>query len=38
VAVARGDRAYIFSLLATEDAFDDAQKAFRRFVESAEVW
>jgi hypothetical protein len=37
VAIARGDRAYIFSLLAAEEAFDDAQKAFRRFVESAEV-
>jgi hypothetical protein len=35
--VARGDRAYVFTLLAARDAFDQAEPAFRRFVRSAQV-
>jgi len=37
VAVARGERAYVFSLLAAQETFAEAEKAFRRFVESAEL-
>jgi hypothetical protein len=37
VAVARGEQAYVFTLLAAQDAFDQAEPAFRRFVESAEI-
>ncbi len=37
VAIARGDQAYIFSLLASQDNFKKAEPAFRRFVESAEI-
>jgi hypothetical protein len=37
VAVKRGDQAYVFTLLAAEDAFDQAEPAFRRFVGSAEI-
>jgi len=37
IAVMRGDQVYVFSLLAEEAAFEDAQKPFRRFVESAEI-
>jgi len=35
VALARGDKAYVFSLLASEAVFEAAKPAFRRFVESA---
>jgi len=37
IAVMRGDQVYVFSLLAEEPVFKDAQKPFRRFVESAEI-
>jgi len=37
LAVAKGDKAYIFSLLAAHDAFQAAVPGFRRFVESAEL-
>jgi hypothetical protein len=37
VAIARGDRAYVFTLLAAQDSFDQAEPAFRRFIASAEV-
>jgi hypothetical protein len=37
VAVARGNRAFVFTLLAAQDAFDRAEPAFRRFVASAEI-
>lgn len=37
IAMAHGDRAYVFSLLASEDDFEDAGVAFRRFVEAAET-
>lgn len=37
IAVARGGRAYIFSLLAAKDTFPGAETAFRRFVASAEI-
>jgi hypothetical protein len=37
IAVARGDQAYVFSLVAAQDSFEDAEPAFRRFVESAEI-
>jgi hypothetical protein len=37
VAVARGAQAYVFSLLASPDAFDDAEKLFREFVATAEL-
>jgi len=37
VAVAGGQRVYVFSLLAAADALDEAEQAFRRFVASAEV-
>ncbi|MGD2206594.1 MAG: hypothetical protein PVH17_07435 [Anaerolineae bacterium] len=37
IAVARGDQAYVFTLLAAQDAFDKAEPAFRRFVKSAEI-
>jgi hypothetical protein len=36
VAVAQGDMAYVFSLLAADSAFEDAEKTFRRFIETAE--
>jgi hypothetical protein len=37
IALGRGDQAYIFSLLAAQDDYDNAVAAFRRFVESAEI-
>ncbi|MFC2036972.1 hypothetical protein ACFLYD_03235 [Chloroflexota bacterium] len=37
VAVASGDEAYVFTLMAAQDVFDDAERAFRHFVESAEL-
>jgi hypothetical protein len=37
IAVARGDTAYVFTLLAADPAFEDAEKAFRRFVGAAEL-
>jgi hypothetical protein len=37
VAVARGDRAYVFTLLAEDDAFDAAEDGFRHFVDSAAI-
>jgi hypothetical protein len=37
IALMRGDNAYVFSLLADKDVFDEAQKQFRRFVKSAEI-
>jgi hypothetical protein len=37
VALARGDRAYVFSLLASKDDFEDAEAAFQRFVKAAEI-
>jgi hypothetical protein len=37
VALVREDGAYVFSLLAADDEFGDAERAFRRFVESAEI-
>jgi len=35
IATARGDKAYVFSLLAAGDAFAAAEKEFRQFVASA---
>lgn len=35
VVTARGDKAYVFTLLAADDAFAPAEKQFRRFVASA---
>jgi hypothetical protein len=37
IAVARGDQAYTYSLLAEESAFGRAEQEFRRFVQSAEI-
>jgi hypothetical protein len=37
IAMARGDQAYVFSLLASKDDFEDAEAAFRRFVKAAEI-
>jgi hypothetical protein len=37
IAVAHGDKAYVFSLLAEKDAYEDAEPHFRRFVEKAEI-
>lgn len=37
VAVAHGDRAYVFSLLASQKNWEKAESAFRRFVRSAEI-
>jgi hypothetical protein len=37
VAMARGDQAYVFSLLASKDDFEDAEAVFRRFVKAAEI-
>jgi hypothetical protein len=37
IAMARGDQAYVFSLLASNDDFEDAEAAFRRFVKAAEI-
>ncbi len=37
IAIARGDQAYIFSLLAAQDRFEDAEPGFLKFVESAEI-
>ncbi|MBN1658728.1 MAG: hypothetical protein JXA93_10020 [Anaerolineae bacterium] len=37
VVTARGDRAYVFSLLAAEDVFAAAEKEFRRFIASASL-
>lgn len=36
IAVARGNEAYVYSLLATKDDFEAAEKAFHKFVETAE--
>jgi hypothetical protein len=38
IAVASGDKAYVFSLLAEKDAFETAEPDFRRFVRKAEIW
>jgi hypothetical protein len=38
IAVGHGDKAYVFSLLASEAEFEGAVAAFRRFVKSAEIW
>lgn len=38
IAVAHGDKAYVFSLLASQAEFEGAEAAFRRFVKSAEIW
>lgn len=35
IAVARGDQAYVYSLLAEEDTFASAEQGFRRFVQTA---
>jgi hypothetical protein len=37
IAMARGDQAYVFSLLASKDDFEDAAAAFRQFVKAAEI-
>jgi len=37
IAVGRGETAYVFSLLAADDAFEAAVPGFRRFVASAEI-
>jgi hypothetical protein len=37
VAVARSDQAYVFTLLAAQDRFDQAEAAFRHFVASADM-
>jgi hypothetical protein len=37
VVTARGDRAYVFSLLAASDAFKAAEQEFRRFLASASL-
>lgn len=37
IAVAQGDQAYVFGLLAAQDEFEQAERAFRKFVESAEI-
>jgi len=37
IAVARGDKAFVFSLLAATDEYEDAERAFRQFVKSAEI-
>ena len=37
IAVGMGDQAYVFSLVAAEDAFEAAEPAFRRFVKNAEI-
>jgi hypothetical protein len=37
VALAREDRVYVFSLLAADDEFGEAERAYRSFVESAEI-
>jgi hypothetical protein len=37
VAVAQGDKAYVFTLLAAQDVFDQAEREFRRFVASADI-
>jgi hypothetical protein len=37
IAIARGDQAYVFSLLANKDDFEDAEAPFRRFVKRAEI-
>jgi hypothetical protein len=37
IAVAEGDQAYLFSLLASKDSFPEAERAFRRFVAWAEL-
>jgi hypothetical protein len=36
VAVPVGDQAFVYTLLASQDNFEGAENAFRRFVESAE--
>jgi hypothetical protein len=37
IAMARGEQAYVFSLLASKDNFEDAEAAFRRFVKAAKI-
>ena len=37
LALAHGDRAYVFTLLAEDDAYETAEARFRRFVESAAI-
>ncbi len=37
IAVAEGDQAYLYSLLASQDNFDEAERDFRRFVARAEL-
>ena len=37
IAMARGNQAFVFSLLASKDDFEDAEAAFRRFVKAAEI-
>lgn len=37
IAVAQGDQAYVFSLLASKDDFSEAEREFRRFVARAEL-
>ena len=37
IAMARGDQAYVFSLLASKDDFEDAEAAFQQFVKAAEI-
>ncbi len=38
IAVTEGERAYIFSLMAAEENFGEAEKDFRKFVRKAETW
>jgi hypothetical protein len=37
VAILKGDTAYVFTLLAARETFEVAQKAFQRFIDSAEL-
>jgi hypothetical protein len=37
VALQRGETVYVFSLLSAHDDFDEAERGFLRFVESARV-
>ena len=37
IAMARGDQAYVFSLLASKDDFEDAKVTFQRFVKAAKI-
>jgi hypothetical protein len=36
IAVPAGDQAFVYTLLAAQDSFEEAEKPFRKFVESAE--